>query len=475
MSARVEKAPPGPRGYPVLGLLHKAWQNPPEFFLNAALQYGRVVCLRLGFHRAYLISHPEHIKHVLQDNFLNYVKSPPRIEKIKPLFGEGLTTSEGEAWRRQRHLIQPAFARERIAGLDCIITDATTAMLERWFSVAANGQALDIAAEMLQLTQHIALEMLFSDDVADEADAIDRALATVLDHINQSTWAWFSVPQRVPTPRNRRLHHALAVLDSFVYRMIDHRRRSRQTKGDLLSFLLSVRDEETGEGMSDRQLRDELMTMFVAGHQTTANALAWTWYLLSKNPDTEQRLQVELSSALAGRSPSSPDLPKLTYTRMVIEEAMRLYPPTWITARRPIEEDKIGGYCIPANSAVLLSPYVTHHHPAFWKNPDTFDPERFLSEHVAERPRYAYFPFGGGPRVCIGRSFALMEAQLIVATVAQRYRLQLVPGYPVEPLAMMTLQPRHGVMMTLHSQPAQGEGLDRSMWERQSRCFGDRP
>lgn len=465
---RERRVAPGPRGYPVLGLLHKAWQNPPEFFLNVALQYGHVVCLRLGLHRAYLISHPDHIKHVLQDHHLNYPKTAARVEKIKPLFGEGLTTSGGDGWRRQRLAIQPAFARERIAGLGCVITDATTAMVERWTRAATDGQALDIAAEMLQLTQRIALKMLFSDELADEADVMDRALTTVLGYINQSTWALFSVPQSVPTPRNRRFHRALGVLDTFVYRTIDRRRRSGQTTDDLLSFLLGVRDEETGEGMSDRQLRDELMTMFVAGHQTTANALAWTWYLLSKNPETEQCLQVELSSGLGGRPPASRDLGSLTYTRMVVEEAMRLYPPTWITARRPVEEDEIGGYRIPANSVVLLSPYVTQRHPAFWKDPDAFDPERFLLEHVAERPRYAYFPFGGGPRVCLGRSFALMEAQLIVATVAQRYRLQLVPGYPVEPLAMMTLQPRHGVMMTLHRQPAHGEGLDRNERERQS-------
>jgi cytochrome P450 len=452
MSAVVEKAAPGPRGYPVLGLLHKAWKTPPQFFLDAAIQYGDVVCLRLGFYRVYLISHPEHIKHVLQDNFPNYVKSPARIEKIKPLFGEGLTTSEGDMWRRQRHLIQPAFHRERIAGLAAVITDDTTAMLERWDTAA--DKPLDVAAEMLRLTQGIALKSLFSTDLEDEADTVDRALTIVLEHINRATWAFLDLPESLPTPRNRRFQHALCVLDNFVYRMIDERRQGGGDTGDVLSMLLNARDEETGERMSDTQLRDELMTMFVAGHQTTANALAWTWYLLSRHPDIDLRLHTECLQVLAGRTPTYQDVPKLPYTRMVIEEAMRLYPPTWITARRPLQDDAIGGYQIPANSVVLLSPYVTQHHPKFWENPENFDPDRFTPERVAERPRYAYFPFGGGPRVCIGRSLALVEAQLILATVAQKYRLHLVPGHPVEPKAMMTLQPRHGVLMTLHRHPA---------------------
>ncbi|MFQ5961726.1 MAG: cytochrome P450 [Candidatus Methylomirabilales bacterium] len=451
MRFRWKKAPPGPRGYPLLGLLHKAWQDPPRFFLDVALRYGEVVRLRMGVHRAYLLSHPEHIKHVLQDNFLNYVKSPPRIEKIKPLFGEGLTTSEGDAWRRQRHLIQPAFHRERIAGFTAVITDATTAMVEHWRTSAA--KPLDIAAEMLQLTRGITLKALFSTDLKDEAAAVDRALTIVLEHINRTAWALINLPERLRTPRTRRFQHALTVLDTFVYRMIDERRYTEKGTDDVLAMLLSARDEETGEGMSDRQLRDEVMTMFVAGHQTTSNVLAWTWYLLSKNPEVQRRLQAELVRVLGSRTPTYQDVPQLTYTRMVIEEAMRLYPPTWITARRPVEADTIGGYHIPANAVVLLSPYVTHHHPAFWENPEGFDPDRFTAEQVAERPRYAYFPFGGGPRVCVGRSLALVEAQLIIATVAQQYRLDLVPGYPVEPQAMMTLHPRHGVLMTLHKQP----------------------
>jgi len=452
-SPRVPKAAPGSRGYPLLGALAKGWQNPLHFFVNAALQHGDVVSLRVGFHRVYLLSHPEHIKHVLQDNFPNYRKGGS-IEKIKPLFGEGLTTSEGELWRRQRDLMQPAFHRRHIAGLDTVMTDATAGTLERWRTFAERAQPLDIAVEMMRLTREIAFKTLFSTDVRGEADAVGRALATVLDHINHGVWALLDLSERLPTPRKRRYQQALSMLDKFVYRMIDERRRGGKDLGDLLSMLLSARDQETGAGMSDTQLRDEVMTIFVAGHQTTANVLAWTWYLLSTHSDVNRRLQTELITVLRGRTPTYQDLPNLTYTRMVIEEAMRLYPPTWITARTPIEDDEIGGYRIQAKSVVLLSPYVTHHHPAFWENPERFDPERFTPERAADRPRYAYFPFGGGPRVCIGKSFALMEAQLIVAVVAQKYRLDLVPGHPVEPLPMITLQPRYGLLMTIRELPA---------------------
>jgi cytochrome P450 len=236
--------------------------------------------------------------------------------------------------------------------------------------------------------------------------------------------------------------------------MIATRRRCQQDTGDLLSWLLHARDAETGKGMSDMQLRDEVMTIFVAGHETTAAALAWTWYLLAKHPDVQRRLQAELTAVLGGRMPTSQDLQNLTYTRMVIAEALRLYPPTWVTARSPLADDEIGSYHISRHAVVLLSPYVLHRHPTFWERPAEFDPERFTPAPSPNRPRYAYFPFGGGPRRCIGESFALMEAQLIVAMVAQAYRLHLVPGHPVEPQPLLTLRPRHGVLVTLQPRAA---------------------
>lgn len=441
----------GPRGYPILGVLPQAWQNPLQFLLGAARQYGDVVYLRLGFQRVYLISHPDHVKHVLQDNYRNYRK-PTRVDKVKALFGEGVTVSEGDLWRRQRCLLEPAFHPQRIAALATVMTDETAAMLKRWCVFAERGQPLDIAAEMMRLTQGIAVKTLFSTDLGEEAEAIRDALTIALEHINRRAWAFIDLPGWLPTPRNRRFWRALRTLDKVVYRMIDERRHSEKDTGDLLSLLLQARDEETGEGMSDAEVRDQVMTLFIAGHEPTANALAWTWYLLSKHPGVERQLHAELMTVLGERIPTSQDLPHLAYTRMVIEEAMRLYPPTWLTARTPMEDDEIGGHHIPVNSVLLLSPYVTHRHPTFWENPEGFDPERFTPERSAGRPRYAYFPFGGGPRMCMGKGFALMEAQLIVAMVAETYRLHLVPGHPVEPQSSIALRPRHGVLMTLQKQ-----------------------
>lgn len=448
---RTPKAPPGPRGYPFLLLLvlPKARQAFLQFLLDAACQYGDVVSLRLGFHRAYLVTHPDDIQHVLQDNHRNYRKST-RVERIKPLFGEGLTTSEGALWRRQRRLLQPAFQHQRLAALAPVIIDATAAMLQRWQTVAELGQPLDVAREMLSLTQGIIIRTLFGTDLAGEADGVGQALTVAFEHLHHRVWAVLDLLEHFPTPRNRRFRHALRTLDTFVYRMIHDRHHGGKDRTDLFSMLLNAWDHETGEGMTDAQLRDEVMTLLVAGHTTTATALAWTWFLLSKSPEVERQLQKELRTVLGGRSPTGQDLPALRYTRMVIEEALRLYPPTWVTARTPREDDEIGGYAIPAKSQVLLSPFVTHRHPAFWENPEGFEPERFSPERSAGRPPYAYFPFGGGPRVCVGKGFALTEMQLIIAMVAQIYRLRLVPGHPVEPQPTITLRPRGGILVTLH-------------------------
>ncbi len=257
-------------------------------------------------------------------------------------------------------------------------------------------------------------------------------------------------PLSVPTPRNLRMQRTIHTLDQLVYRMIAERRSRETERDDLLSMLLSAQDEETGQGMNDRQVRDEVMTLLLAGHETTANTLTWTWYLLSQSPEVERRLHAELNEVLDGRVPTVADLPELKYTRMVIEEALRLYPPTPLLSRKAIAGDEVQGYPIAANSMIMISPYAVHRHPALWEEPERFDPERFTPERAAARSAYAYFPFGGGPRICIGNNFAMMEAQLILSTVAQRYQLRLIPGHPVEPQMVVTLRPRYGLPMTLH-------------------------
>lgn len=441
--------PPGPRGFPIVGVLPRVWQNPLQYLLDAACQYGDVVQLRPGPSRVYLLSHPDDIKYVLQDNARNYRKSL-RIKRIRPLFGNGLTTSEGELWRRQRRLMQPAFQPQRLAPWVAVMSELTATMLERWRPLAARGHFLDIAAEMSALTQRMVGATLLRTDLGSEVKTVSRAMAVVEEELNRRVWAMLDVPLWIPTLRNRRLRRALCTLEQVVYRLWAAHHGHGDDTGDLLSMLMKARDPRTGQAMDETQWRDEVLTLLFAGHETTAAALAWTWALLAQHPHVQARLHQEVVAVLGGRTPTSTDLPNLPYTKRVIEEALRLYPPTWITARTPLEDDEIGGYAIPAGSVVLLSPYVMHRHPRFWEAPTVFDPERFTPARAVDRPRYAYFPFGGGPRRCLGEHFALQEAQLIVAMVAQRYRLQLVPGHPIIPQPLLALRPRDGVRVMLH-------------------------
>lgn len=440
--------PPGPRGYPLVGVFPKARQNPFQFFLECAGKYGDVVAMQLGSHRAYLFGHPDHIKYVLQDNYSAYWKSP-LAARIRPLFGDSLTTIDGGRWRRQRQLMRPAFQPQRLAAFGPVILETTARMLDRWESLVAPRQPLDLFSEMTHLTRAIILRVLFGDVAADDAQGIGEALDIVFEHTNHHLWSALGCLGRFPALRSRRVQQAQQALDGFLARRIGEGLRRNRAPGDLLSMLLEAQAHGTGEPMNLAQLGDEVKALLVAGHTTTASGLTWVWYLLAKNPAAERELQREIRTILGERPPTAEDLPALRYTGMHIEEALRLYPPTWVTARAPLHDDAIGTYRIPANSIVLLSPYVTHRHPVFWEDPEKFDPERFAPERSAGRPRFAYFPFGGGPRACIGSAFALAEMRLVVAMVARRYRLSLAPGFHVELDAGITLRPRHGVQMIL--------------------------
>jgi cytochrome P450 len=440
-----------PPRLPSHGLLGAAseMQRDPLKFLRETRQYGDVVHMRFVFSDAYLIYHPDSIKHVLQENNRNYNKDIFTYKIFYPFLGHGLLTNDGESWLHQRRLMQPAFHRKRIAAYGTIMTDSTEKLLKRWQSYAKQDLSLDIAEEMMHLTLGIVGQTLFSLDLSDETNTIGPAVRTLLNLLGSYVYAPFP-PINVPTPRNRRLLAANRSLEQVIYHIIAERRQQNTDTGDLLSMLLSARDEETGEGMNDRQIRDELMTMLIAGHETTSNTLAWTWYLLSQHPEVEEHLYSEIDEVLGGSIPTLEHLPNLKYTNMVIEEALRLYPTAGIFGRKAIADDELRGYYIPANSMIVISPYATQHHPDYWPDPERFDPDRFTPERSAARSHYAYFPFSSGPRMCIGSSFAMMEAQLILAMIAQRYRLRLVPGHPVEPQMLVTLRPKYGLKMTIH-------------------------
>jgi cytochrome P450 len=440
-------SPPGPRGRPLVGSLPDLRRDRLGFLTRTALQYGDVVQYRIASFHLVQVSHPDGIQRILQENHRNYTKDSPTLREFRRVLGNGLFTSEGAFWLRQRRLMQPAFHRQRIAALGEMMVNAAQSMLQGWQSASLNGQPMDVSQEMMALTLEIACRALFSANIQPHVQEIGRAVTEIVEEVVFRFDHPFYPSPPFPTPRNRRYQAALQTLDRIAYELIQQRRRQPVEGGDLLSLLMEMRDEDTGQGMTDQELRDEVVTLLIAGHETTAAALSWTSYLLSQNPQVEQRLSLELDQVLSGRFPTAADLPSLPYMRMVIDESMRLYPPAWVTERIAEADDEVCGYTIPAGAIVVVSPYVMHRHPTYWENPESFDPERFLSERSAGRPRYAYFPFGGGPRQCIGNSMALMEAQLVLASVYQLYHLDLASGQPVEPLPLVILRQKGGLWM----------------------------
>jgi cytochrome P450 len=444
---RPSDAPQGPRGYPLVGVFPQARRDPLGFFLESARRYGDVVAMHFGTRRVYLLSHPDDVKHVLQDEHRAYGKSAPAA-RIRPLFGESLTTVDDEHWRRQRRLMRPLFQPKRLSFLIPAVSAATAEMLDRWQRIAACGEPVDVLSEMRWLTRAIIVRVLFGEIPAADTRALGPALDLALEHADRRLWSlsgWLAVP----TPAHRRFRQAIRTVDGFVRGMIDRARGGGTSPDTLLSMLIEARDPETGMRMGDGSLRDELKALLVAGHTTMTSALGWVWYLLGEHPASRRRLQWEVGQVLASRGSGTEDRPALAYTRMLIEEVLRLYPPTWVTARTPLRDDVIRGYQIPVGSIVLLSPFVTHRHPGFWEEPHRFDPERFTAARSVGRHPFAYFPFGGGPRSCIGGWFASGVMELVVATVAQQYQLTLVANARVAAYPGLTLGPRPGVPMRL--------------------------
>ncbi len=433
----------GPRGLPVLGHLPAFRAKPIPFLMKLAREYGDLPHFRLGSFPVYLLNHPDLVREVLVTRQSNFIKSRA-LQRARVLLGEGLLSSEGDFHKRQRRLVQPAFHRDRLAAYADVMSDYAARTRERW----TDGSTLDVAAEMMQLTLAVVGKTLFSADVESEASEIGEALTTVLKMFRLLMMPFSEYLEKLPLPSMRRFEKARARLDATIYGLIEERRASGEDRGDLLSMLLLAQDEEEhGGGMTDKQVRDEALTLFLAGHETTANALTWTWYLLSQNPECEQRLHQELDAVLGGRAAQAADLPALRYAEMVLTEAMRLYPPAWAIGRMSLEPFELGGMQIASRSIFIASPYVTHRDPRWFPDPERFDPERWIPEAREARPKFSYFPFGGGARVCIGERFAWMEGVLILATLAQKWKLRLAPGQKVDTLPLITLRTKYGMKM----------------------------
>jgi len=438
-------------GHRIFGLGREFQKDPLGTMLGLFRTYGDAVRFPFFLKKyVYFLSHPAHVKHIFLDNAANYTKSPhPAFLLLSHVMGNGLITSDGEVWERQRRLLQPLFQGHRIGAYGAVMTEATIAMRERWARLPAD-QPINLDREMMDLTLEIVGRAMFGADLTGEAKEVGKAFNAVSEEfaaLMGNPLAGLAI--RLPfLPSIRRFNANIERLDNVVRRIIGERRSSPRDIQDLLMTLIAAQEEGSGVAMDDRQLRDEVITLLLAGHETTADSLTWTFYLLSEHREARERLETEIDDVVGDATPRLEHLPNLPFTLAVVREAMRLYPPIYLNARWCNEADVVGGYHIPANSMITLSPFVIHRHPEFWADPDQFRPERF-ARRDADAERHAYLPFGAGPRRCLGVHFAMMEAQLVLATIVQRYRLELVPGWCVESGPIMTLRPAGGMPMNL--------------------------
>jgi cytochrome P450 len=448
MHSSTNRKPPGPKGLPALGLTLSIRKDALGTLSRVAREYGDIVCMPVMFQDRIFLNRPEYIEEVLVVQQAKFHKSELTKRVTEGLLGQGLLISEGDFWRRQRRLMQPSFYRARINEYVATMTESAQRHISGW----RDGEQLDIAGEMMALTLDVAVRTLFGTKLPAEARQVGRSMTFLMRYQLARYRSPIRIPEAWPTPKNKRALRERDFLDSLVYRIIEERRAQDNSnhRNDLLSLLMSAMDED-GTQMTPTQLRDETMTLFLAGHETTAQALAWAWYLLSQNPGAEARLHEELRGVLNGRSPEPGDLRNLPYLDALLHEVLRLYPPAYITARTSIEPCQIGGYDFPAGSTILMSQWVMHRDPRFYDEPLAFRPERWLDGLADRLPAGAYFPFGDGPRRCIGQNFAMLEAAVVIGTLAQRFQFRLVPGHSVEPEPLVTLRPRHGIRMTVHT------------------------
>jgi cytochrome P450 len=444
MSEVINSRPPGPKPHFLYGNFPLASATPLETFTRWTREFGDIFYYRAGWVHVYFLNHPHYVESVLVDQYQSFMKDRV-VRNARWLFGKGLLTNEGDSWLQQRRIIQPAFHRQRIASYARTMTTYTEKMLMQW----RDGETCNIHDEMMRLTLKIVAKLLFSVEVEEESEKIAGALNVLMGEGTQGRMIFPPILRFLPIPAMASVRRAAHLLDEISYRLIRQRRADPNAHTDLLAMLMQAKDEN-GNGMDDRQLRDEAITFLLAGHETTALSLSWAWYLLSQNPDAEAKLHRELNELPGGRSPNSEDLPQLIYTERVVKEAMRLYPPAWAVARTLIKDIELGGYRVPKGSNIVISQWVMHRDARFFRDPEKFDPDRWSPERAQEVPKFAYFPFGAGPRGCVGQSFAMMEAILLLATVAQRFKLRVPSDFPVIPTPSVTLRPQNGLRAVLY-------------------------
>jgi cytochrome P450 len=453
-TAASSSIPKAPKGEPLFGHM-RLFANNSLAMVTESAQYGDLVQYQFGPFPFYIVNHPDLVAEVLVRDADSYQKTTATKRVMYPAVGQGLFTNEGDSWKRQRKLAQPAFHTRRIANYAGVMVEFAQQAMQQW----RDGQVINVEHEMSALTMKIISKTMFDSYLTGDDAQIEQAVKVVLGTVDKRLNRLLPYPEWLPTRSNREFKQAIRELDSIIHGFIDQRRQfvDLQDRGDLLSMLMAAQDEETGIGMTDKQLRDESVTVFGAGHETTSAALTWTWYLLSQHPEVEQKLHAELDAVLGGRAPTFADLPNLPYTEMVLKESMRLYPPAWTTTREVALNTTLGGFPMAKGRIILVNIYGIHHDARFFEDPWAFLPERFSAENEKSIPKYAYFPFGGGPRVCIGNSFAMMEGRLILASMAQRFEFDLPTDQPVEPMRMFTLRPKYGMRMALRARAAMPE------------------
>jgi cytochrome P450 len=445
---KLREAPFAP-GLAIVTDVLEAWRDPLGLMERRVAEYGDVMRMRFAWMGYYVLNHPDAVHHVLVENHRNYQKSR-NYKGLKYMLGQGLLTSEGDFWKKQRKLAQPAFHRDSLSKLAIDMVSCTNDMLDRWEKeLVPNRPIFDLHREMMRLTLRIVGKTLLSTDLDGEAKTIGDALTVAITWANEHVNSVLRLPPWVPTPNNIRFRRAQKTIDEIALRLIAERRAYGEERTDLLGLLMSAQDEATGEKMNDAQLKDELLTLVLAGHETTANALSFAFHLLAHHPEVEQKLLAEIAQTLGDRTPQLSDLPKMPYTKQVIEESMRLYPPAWVIEREAIEDDVVFDYRIHKNNVVAVFPWLLHQHPKYWQDPQKFDPDRFRPELTETRPKYVYMPFGGGPRMCIGNAFAMMEMQLLLPMIVRRHRFVEDQGFSLALDPTITLRAKSGVSVRI--------------------------